>query len=236
MVSRPLQLTIIIALLSSSITGCSPKHHSADPYGAFNRRNFQFNQSIKAPFQAKQCQPAEPKKPNIGTLAIRNFFGNLGEFNNMANDLLQLDLKAFITHFGRLAINTTVGIGGLFDAASDLGLEDKENDFSLTIAYYQHKLQDNSTAHIANQTEYFVLPFKGSITSRELVAAPVNYVLNPFFFIDIGPIKYARIPLKIISSEDTPSPCASDGDAYKIERQHYLNQRSRIITEHLEAR
>ena len=218
-----LHLIFIIAITSLLLSGCTAQPNSLDPYAALNKANYNFNKSLRRQFNIKNCTPAKP--PSLGIIAIRNALGNIGEFSNMINDVLQLNGKAFLIHFWRLTLNTTIGLGGLFDPASDLGLANFDNDFSLTLAVYSNSIDE----------EYLVLPFRGPTTSRQVFAMPFNFILNPFFFIDIGSARYIRIPLKIVSREKPDyQTCPRQNDTYSGEREAYLQYRRQIVTEHLQ--
>jgi phospholipid-binding lipoprotein MlaA len=131
----------------------------------FNRSMFQFNDLV-------DCYIAKPVAiiynliiPRPLNQGIHNFFLNIETIPTIANDILQLNLYQTLNDAWRLVINTTIGIGGLFDVASRLGLPYYKNDFGLTLAFWGY---EDST--------YIVLPFWGPRTVRDgIIGLPVDY-------------------------------------------------------------
>lgn len=138
--------------------------NSDDPLEHFNRSAFILNDKLDTYILkpiATFYNKVMPKPLNLG---VHNFFNNINTIPTIANDILQLNLYQTLNDTWRLAINTTVGIGGLFDIATRMNLPFYANDFGLTLAKYGYK---NST--------YIVWPFFGPSTIRDGVAMPVDY-------------------------------------------------------------
>lgn len=136
-----------------------------DPLERFNRAMFMFNDKLDyyliKPI-AQLYNAIIPKPLNKG---IHNFFNNLGEVPTIVNDLLQVNLYQMAKDTTRLTINTTIGIGGLFDIATRMHYPYFQNDFGLTLARWGYK-----------SSSYLVLPFLGSNTIRDGVfGIPVDY-------------------------------------------------------------
>ena len=100
----------------------------------------------------------------VTPLEAKAVFINLGTVTVIANDILQLNIHQAANDIWRLGINTTIGIGGLFDVATRIKLPLYHNDFGLTMAKWGYK---NST--------YLVLPFFGPNTIRDGLGIPVDY-------------------------------------------------------------
>jgi phospholipid-binding lipoprotein MlaA len=135
-----------------------------DPLEKFNRGVFSFNDKVDIYFLkpiATFYNIIMPKPLNRG---IQNFFNNLNNIPTIANDILQANFYQANSDFWRLAINSTIGIGGLFDVAERMNLHPYTNDFGLTLAKWGYK---NST--------YIVLPFLGPSTIRDGFGIPVDY-------------------------------------------------------------
>jgi phospholipid-binding lipoprotein MlaA len=135
-----------------------------DPLERFNRIMFTFNDNLDFYIikpVAELYNAVVPKPLNQG---IHNFFNNLGEIPTIANDLLQLNLYQMTKDVCRLGINTTMGIGGLFDIATRMHLSYFQNDFGLTLARWGYK-----------DSSYLVLPVLGSNTIRDGIGIPVDY-------------------------------------------------------------
>lgn len=135
-----------------------------DPLEKFNRVMFKFNDNLDfyliKPI-AKLYNAIIPKPLNQG---IHNVFNNVGELPTIANDLLQLNLYQMAKDTARFGINTTAGIGGLFDIATRMNLPYFQNDFGLTLATWGY-----------TDSSYLVLPLLGSNTIRDGIGIPVDY-------------------------------------------------------------
>ena len=136
----------------------------ADPYQGFNRAMFSFNEQIdRFLFKpiATVYNKIMPKPLNKG---VHNVFKNLNNLPIIANDVLQVDFYQATSDLWRLGINTTIGIGGLFDVAERMQLKPNTNDFGLTLARWGYR-----------NSNYLVLPFWGPRTVRDAVGIPVDY-------------------------------------------------------------
>ncbi len=100
---------------------------------------------------------------------VSNFFNNLDDVRVTANDLLQLNFDQAAADFGRLAINSTIGLGGVFDVAGPgLGLEKNRQDFGMTLAHYG-----------VESGPYLVLPLLGPTTLRDAFGLGLDASLDP---------------------------------------------------------
>lgn len=137
---------------------------TADPYETFNRSTFILNDKVDVYIMkpiATVYNKIIPKPLNAG---IHNFFLNIGNLPTIANDILQLHFYQALSDLWRLTINTTIGIGGLFDVAARIGLDPYTNDFGLTLARWGY----------AN-SNYLVLPLFGPSSPRDTIGLPVDY-------------------------------------------------------------
>lgn len=135
-----------------------------DPYEPFNRAMYRFNDGLdKAIFKpiATFYTRVVPKPMMKG---VSNVFSNIDTVPTVVNDVLQGNLHQATSDAWRLLINTTVGIGGFFDVAGDIGLEHNTEDLGLTFAKWGYK-----------KSNYLVIPFIGPSTVRDGIAWPINY-------------------------------------------------------------
>lgn len=159
-----------------------------DPYEKFNRAMFSFNDKLDK-FILKPAatlyNKIMPKPLNQG---IHNFFNNIGELPTIADDVLQLHFYQMTNDLWRLGINSTVGIGGLFDVASRMGLPYYANDFGLTLAYWGY-----------TDSNYLVLPFFGPNTVRDGIGIPVDYYgFSVYPYIDPTSLRYEIYALAVV--------------------------------------
>jgi phospholipid-binding lipoprotein MlaA len=135
----------------------------SDPFEKMNRstfeRNMRFNHSVIYP-AAKAYHNVVPEPVRN---SIDNFVSNLDEPFVFANDLLQLRLEAATTTVGRFAINSTVGVGGLFDVATKQKLPQQSGDFGQTLYVWGMR-----------NSPYLVLPVIGPTNARDLLGTTVE--------------------------------------------------------------
>lgn len=171
-------------------TFCFAEETNKDPLERYNRAMFRFNEHadmfVFKPV-ATLYNKIVPKPLNKG---IHNIFNNLATLPTIANDILQLHFYQMTNDIWRFAINTTLGIGGLFDVAKLLGLEPYVNDFGLTLAHYGWR-----------HSTYFVLPFFGPSTFRDTIEIPVDYyAFSVYPYITDRPWRYTVVSLYIIDT------------------------------------
>ena len=114
---------LLIGFMSIILSGCATYSSNSlsdpsDPWQAANKPIFAMNDAIDSVLfkpLAKGYNAVTPKPIQAG---VTNFFSNLNEIDNAINNLFQGKPKQFATSIGRLTVNTTIGIGGIFDVAS----------------------------------------------------------------------------------------------------------------------
>ena len=152
------------AIDQTATTNVEDDTTTKDPFEKFNRPMFSFNEKldkfILKPI-ATLYNAIMPRPLNEG---VHNFFLNIGNLPTIANDILQFNFYQMANDTWRLGINTTVGIGGLFDVAGRIGLKPYANDFGLTLATWGYE-----------HSNYLVLPFFGPNTFRDGMGIPVDY-------------------------------------------------------------
>jgi phospholipid-binding lipoprotein MlaA len=135
-----------------------------DPYENYNRHAFKLNQKLDR-FIFK---PIAKVYTNVLPFRIRqginNFFINLDSVPTVINDLLQGKIYYAVSDSWRFLINSTVGIGGLVDVGSRIGLPYRPQDFGLTLAKWGY-----------TSSAYFVIPILGPNTIRDTFAWPIHY-------------------------------------------------------------
>ena len=151
---------------------------------------------------------------------VSNFFSNLGYTKVMLNDLLQGKVGQFFSDTARLVVNTTVGIGGLFDPASQLGLATHDEDFGQTLGKWG-----------VPPGPYIMLPLFGPSTMRDTVGLVADRFSEPDTY--LVHTWHGRIGLTVGSLLDsrasllgTDEMLASSYDQYAFLRNAYLQRRA----------
>lgn len=190
-----------------------------DPLERLNRSMFRFNdatdQYIASPVARgyKKVIPAPARK------SVGNFFNNLDEINTIVNSLLQGNLDNSMRSLSRLITNSTVGLLGLFDVATAMGVERIEEDFGQTFAVWG-----------IGPGPYLVLPFLGPSSVRDgLGLIPGYFGLDPISYIDSTSTRWSVLALKFtnIRSQLTAAEqiLSSQLDPYLFLRQTYEQSR-----------
>ncbi len=146
------------------VTGCAGKAaNKDDPWESWNRGVYSFNKSVDNAIARPLTEGYKAVTPDIMEQGISNVFSNLGDIPNMLNNLLQGKVLDSFSDLGRLLVNSTVGIGGLWDPASEMGLIKHDEDFGQTLGYWG-----------VGSGPYVMLPLLGPSTLRDTAAMPIN--------------------------------------------------------------
>lgn len=134
-----------------------------DPLEGFNRQVFGFNETVDQYALKPAAQVYQTVTPSFVQTGVSNFFGNIGDVWTAVNNLLQGKPNDGVDDIGRVLVNTTFGIGGLFDVASATGFPKHKEDFGQTLGTWG-----------VSSGPYLVLPIFGPSTVRDAFATPVD--------------------------------------------------------------
>lgn len=108
----------------------------ADPWEGFNRSMYNFNYRLDKYFLLPVVRGYEFVTPGFAQKGVTNFFNNIEEVRNLTNSIFQLKGKESLTTLGRFLTNSTIGIGGLFDVATPMGMPVHREDFGQTLGHW----------------------------------------------------------------------------------------------------
>ena len=140
-----------------------------DPWEPFNRRMYYFNAKFDDYIFLPVVDTYRYVTPNFVEKGVHNFFINLSEIRTFVNSSLQFKGKKSLVTFNRFAINSTFGVLGFFDLASQVGLTRYKEDFGQTLAYYG-----------VGPGPYFVLPLLGPSTLRDATGLGIDTVVQNY--------------------------------------------------------
>ena len=169
--STPWRRRAGIALVAGMIALAAPafaEEVAHDPFEGFNRAMFAVNEGLDTVAIKPIAQVYDFVTPLPVRAGVGDFFGNIADVRNALNNTLQGKLGDAVSDLGRLLINSTVGIFGLFDVASELGLEKHDEDFGQTLAVWGW---DNST--------FLFWPLVGPRTVRDTGGLVVDIYTDP---------------------------------------------------------
>jgi phospholipid-binding lipoprotein MlaA len=141
---------------------------SYDPWEPLNRRVHVFNNAVDRRIAKPLAKAYVKVVPRPVRLGVSNFFNNLGQPVSALNSLLQGKPRAAAQALGRFALNTTLGVGGLFDPASDAHLPNHSEDFGQTLGVWGWK-----------RSRYVELPLFGPRTVRDVFGLVGDAPLSP---------------------------------------------------------
>lgn len=162
---------VIVLGLLVAVSGCAntpPYEDISDPLEPVNRVVDKFNNKVDRAVLKPTAQAYEKTVPQLARASVTNFFGNLGEPVVIVNDLLQGKPRQGVADTGRLLVNSTLGVFGLFDPATQMGLGKHDEDFGQTLGYWG-----------VGEGWYLVLPILGPSTVRDGVGMAVDYQVDP---------------------------------------------------------
>ncbi|WP_394752718.1 VacJ family lipoprotein [Crenothrix sp.] len=217
---------LILAVASVTLVGCATTHpgqsaaSQIDPYENINRKIYSFNDKVDDYVAEPIASTYKKITPQVLQTGVFNFFNNLKNINVVLNDLLQAKFDQSAQDTGRFLMNSTVGIGGLFDVAKKVGLEQHEEDFEQTLAVWG-----------VPQGTYLVFPLLGPVTTRGIPGAIFDTAANP--------ASYVGAPVQLVSLLNTRANAEGSLkfideaalDPYVFTRESFLQWRKHLATD-----
>jgi phospholipid-binding lipoprotein MlaA len=164
----------------------------ADPWEGFNRNMYRFNFYFDKYLFLPVVNSYEFVTPTFVQERVSDFYNNLGEVRNLTNSLFQLKGTESVTTLGRFVTNSTLGLGGLFDPATSIGLKRHDQDFGKTLGYWG-----------ANSGPYVVLPIFGPSSVRDTSGLVVDTGITYGIYAAIDPFANTGNSLAISSGITT---------------------------------
>ncbi|VAX09868.1 Outer-membrane-phospholipid-binding lipoprotein MlaA [hydrothermal vent metagenome] len=163
---------LLSAILLTS--GCAsvpgpPEEH--DPFESYNRAIYKFNKTVDDAAIRPVAQAYADYTPDFMQIGVSNFFSNLADVVVLMNDLLQFKIEQAGSDFYRIVVNSTLGVFGLFDPATHVGLPKHREDFGQTLAVWG-----------VPDGPYFMIPFIGPSTVRDTSGFVVDIYTHPLFY------------------------------------------------------
>jgi len=205
--SRRFTSIALLLLLSNFILA------NDDPFEEYNRKVWAFNEFLDDNFAKPTAEVYTSITPDFIEVGITNFFRNLNELDNTANQLLQGRPLLAINDFSRFIINSTIGLGGFIDVGSKFGLERHDEDFGQTLGTWG-----------VGSGPFLMIPIYGPSTPRGLAGRSVSSVLSGTFAIEETDV---RIGLTALDALETRARYLEVetliiGDRYSFIRDSYM--------------
>ena len=159
--------------IAASVSACATGTNPRDPLEGYNRAMFKFNDTVDQAALKPVATAYKKVTPSFVQTGVGNFFGNLSDVWSAVNNLLQGKGEAGLQDVVRVSMNSTFGILGLIDIASQAGIPKHNEDFGQTLGWYGVK-----------PGPYVMLPLLGPSTVRDTVALPLDMTGDPWRYKD----------------------------------------------------
>ena len=203
---------LLILLLSFPIFG----EEIDDPFEDLNRDIFIFNEKLDEKLLKPAALTYRKVTPQFARTGVTNFFNNLEEIDTTINQVLQGEIKYAFNDAGRFVINSTIGLFGLIDVASKMGLEKHEEDFGQTLGVWGF-----------NSGPYIMIPFLGPSNPRDLLSRPISSFLSGTFAMEDNDVKLTLIGIDALETRERllDAETLIIGDKYIFVKDAYVQSR-----------
>jgi phospholipid-binding lipoprotein MlaA len=221
--SAQLKSLALAGMAVGLLAGCATSGNPKDPIEGFNRAVFAFNEGLDAAIVKPVAKGYEAVLPSPIRTGVTNFFGNIEDVFIGVNNLLQGKVPQAFNDFGRVAINSTIGLLGVLDIASEAGLEKHDEDFGQTFGRWG-----------VGNGAYVVVPVFGPRTVRDTVGLVLDVAADPVA--DHRPRRTRDLALVLRTINDRANLLPADKvveeaalDKYSYMRDAYLQRRRNLI-------
>lgn len=226
-----LRLSFVAMLLAAALSsGCAANStvadaedengakSSVDPWEHVNRPIFRFNRKVDSATLEPVASGYVRYIPSLVRSGVGNFMTNLRGPRNIINNFLQGKGADGLGETGRFIVNSTIGVAGLLDVASKLGLDSHREDFGQTLAVWG-----------VPDGPYVMVPFAGPQTLRDAFAFPLDVLMDPLWHYEHDRVRYALYALRFINLRagflDMDDLLEESFDPYVRLREAYLQNR-----------
>ena len=216
---------IVFALLVGALAGCAStaERDPRDPFEPLNRGIYRFNDKVDTVVAQPVARTYRRVVPGEIRDRVRNFFGNIGDFFIGVNNFLQGKFEDGVSDWARVAFNSTVGLFGIHDIATDMGYEKHNEDFGQTFGRWG-----------AGPGPYLVLPFLGSSDVRDGLGTGVDIYVDPLgevrpYHLEYGlwALRFTQLRADLLDASRILEEAALD--RYVFQRDAYLQRRRSLV-------
>ncbi|WP_231423180.1 MlaA family lipoprotein [Pseudomonas sp. Leaf59] len=187
-----------------------------DPWESVNRPIFSFNDTVDTYALKPIAQGYQFITPQFVQDGVHNFFRNIGDVGNLANNVLQLKPHNAGVDTARLLVNTTFGVLGFVDVGTRMGLQRSDEDFGQTLGYWG-----------VGSGPYVMLPLLGPSTLRDAPSKYVDSYTSPYRYMNDIDWRNSVFGLNLVDTRASllDSEKLITGDKYTFIRNAYLQNR-----------
>lgn len=212
---------LLSVLLLAGVAAADIDEEGRDPFESWNRSVHNFNMTLDEHFVEPAARGYVAVVPGPVRRSVANFFSNLRLPLSVVGGVLQGDVRKAVTDTSRFAFNSTIGIGGLFDPASAMGMEHQEEDIGQALEAWGWR-----------DSPYIVLPLLGPTTLVELPDRLAGYMMGPWILDDhwhdyMWVITVLNSRSQLLEASGAMAGLSSD--SYVIMREAYLERRRFLL-------
>lgn len=208
-----------LALACVMLAGCAAAPSRVDPFEPWNRAMYSVHEVVDGNVIKPIAEGYVRSAPEAVRTSVSNFFGNIDDLFTGINHVLQGKKERAGDDFGRVLLNSTFGLAGLFDPASEMGITKDKTDFGITFGKWG-----------APQGPYFFVPLFGPTTVRDgtgvlvrIYAGPIGYINDVRLRNSLYGLNYLDTRAQLLSAENVLESAALD--KYRYLRNAYLRAR-----------
>jgi phospholipid-binding lipoprotein MlaA len=216
---------IALAALVAALAGCAStaERDPRDPFEPLNRSVYRFNDKVDQVIAQPVARTYRRVVPGEVRDRVCNFFGNIGDFFIGVNNFLQGKFEDGVSDWARVAFNTTVGLLGIHDVATDMGYEKHNEDFGQTFGRWG-----------ARPGPYLVLPLLGSSDLRDGLGTGLDIYTDPMgevrpYHLEYGlwALRFTQLRADLLDASRILEEAALD--KYVFQRDAYLQRRRSLV-------
>jgi phospholipid-binding lipoprotein MlaA len=218
--SRTACLWVVTASLA---LGACATAQNPDPFEPVNRKVYAFNDVVDRAVLKPVATVYKDNVPSPVRTGVTNFFANFSDIWSAINLFLQGRVADGLSDLTRVGTNTVFGVLGLFDVATDLGMERHGQDFGQTLGRWG-----------VGPGAYLVLPLLGPSSGRDVLGLPIEWQISPNQFIEQVPVRNTLTATRIVNTR--ANLLSTTGllddialDKYSFTRDAYLQRRRSLI-------
>ena len=215
----------ICSIATLVLSGCASFRNAApgDPLEPINRGIFSFNSTFDHYLFKPIAKGYDAAVPGPVKKSVSNVFQNASDAQSIVSDALQLKGAKMGDDLGRVMINTTIGLGGLFDLATPMGIERGNEDLGQTLGYWG-----------LGAGPYLVIPFLGPSTARDLVGRYGDGKIDPVALVSSVPLRNTLMGKRVVDTRVALFPAEAlmnqaALDRYTFMRSAYLQRRESLV-------
>ena len=218
---------ILILLILGAVSGCATTQATggagtADPLEPVNRVGYNVDDTLDKALLKPVAETYEEYTPQLVRTGITNFFDNLNYLNVILNSFLQGKFNQGLSDTTRFIYNSTIGLGGLIDVSTPIGMPAHEEDLGQTLAVWGF-----------GRGNYLYIPIQGPNTVSTLPDIVVSYLLNPLTYVT-GTVLFPLAAINVINKranllEATNIRDEAAVDPYIFTREAYRQRRNYLI-------